>query len=219
MIFKDRVDAGRKLADALADLAGKDGVVLAIPRGGVVVGAEVAIKLGLELDLIIPRKIGAPHNPEVAIGAVTQNGTTILDRRLIEIIGVGKGDLEEKINYEIEEIRRRISLYKDVEEKQSYEGRQLIVVDDGVATGYTMVAALRSARNLRPRELVVAIPVAPPETLEILKKEVDWAVCLHTPEVFYAVGQFYRSFEQTEDGEVIDILYELKKNKKTHYLK
>ena len=215
MIFKDRVDAGRKLADALAGLAGKDGVVLAIPRGGVVVGAEIAKKLGLELDLIIPRKIGAPHNPEVAIGAVTQDGTTILDRRLIEMIGVGQGELEEKINYEIKEIRRRMSLYKGAEEKQSYEGRQLIVVDDGVATGYTMVAALRSARNLRPRELVLAIPVAPPETLEMLKKEVDRAVCLHTPEVFYAVGQFYRSFDQTEDGEVIGILNELKKNKKT----
>lgn len=213
MIFRDRADAGRRLANRLADLAGKDGVVLAIPRGGVVVGAEIARKLGLEIDLIIPRKIGAPQNPELAIGAVTQDGTTIFDRRLIDLLGLSESELEEKISFEIHEIKRRMSLYRGSEETPNYEGRRLIVVDDGIATGYTVLAALRSARNFHPRELILAIPVAPPDTLAMLEKEVDRIVCLHTPDVFYAVGQFYQHFDQTEDEEVINILKELKKVK------
>ena len=211
MLFKDRVDAGRQLADKLSGQIGKDGLVLAIPRGGVVVGAEVARKLGLELDLIIPRKIGAPQNPEVAIGAVTQDGTTIFDRRLIGLLGVSELEIEDKISCEISEINRRMSLYRGSENHPDYAGRQLVVVDDGVATGYTMLAALRSARHFNPRELILAIPVSPPDTLEMLKKEVDRTVCLYSPEDFYAVGQFYQRFDQTEDDEVIKILKELKK--------
>lgn len=211
MLFKDRVDAGRQLADKLSGQIGKDGLVLVIPRGGVVVGAEVARKLGLGLDLIIPRKIGAPQNPEVAIGAVTQDGTTIFDRRLIGLLGVSELEIEDKISYEISEINRRMSLYRGSENHPDYACRQLVVVDDGVATGYTMLAALRSARNFNPRELILAIPVSPPDTLEMLKKEVDRTVCLYSPEEFYAVGQFYQRFDQTEDDEVIKILKELKK--------
>jgi len=211
MLFKDRVDAGRQLADKLSGQIGKDGLVLAIPRGGVVVGAEVARKFGLGLDLIIPRKIGAPQNPEVAIGAVTQDGTTIFDRRLIGLLGVSEPEIEDKISCEISEINRRMSLYRGSENHEDYAGRQLVVVDDGVATGYTMLAALRSARNFHPRELILAIPVSPPDTLEMLKKEVDRTVCLYSPEDFYAVGQFYQRFDQTEDDEVIRILKELKK--------
>lgn len=211
MVFKDRVDAGRQLSDKLVGYAGKNGVVLAIPRGGVVIGAEIARRLGLGLDLIIPRKVGAPQNPEVAIGAVTQDGTTIFDRRLIEMLGISEFDFEDKISCEINEIKRRMVLYRGSENHQDYKGRQLIVVDDGVATGYTMLAALRSARNFHPGELILAIPVAPPDTLEMLEKEVDRVVCLLVPDDFYAVGQFYECFDQTEDEEVIKILKELKK--------
>lgn len=211
MIFKDRVDAGRQLADKLAGYAGKDGLVLAIPRGGVVVGAEIARRLGLGLDLIIPRKVGSPQNSEVAIGAVTQDGTTIFDRRLIEVMGISELEFEDKISCEINEIKRRMYLYRGSENHQDYEGKQLIVVDDGVATGYTMLAALRSARKFHPRELILAIPVAPPDTLEMLEEEVDRAICLLVPEDFYAVGQFYQCFNQTEDEEVVKILKELKK--------
>jgi len=214
VIFKDRTDAGRLLAEKLAGRIGKDGVVLAIPRGGVVVGAELARKLGLKLDLIIPRKIGSPQNPEVALGAIAQDGAAILDRRLIELLGVTDAELKEIMTYELEEIKRRMSLYRGSANHRNYTGKQIVVVDDGIATGYTMLAALRSARNLRPRELILAIPVAPPETLEILKKEVEHSVCLLTPANFYAVGQFYESFDQTDDEEVVKILKELKEIEK-----
>ena len=213
MIFKDRTDAGRLLAEKLVGRIGKNGVVLAIPRGGVVVGAELARKLGLKLDLIIPRKIGSPQNPEVALGAIAQDGAAILDRRLIELLGVTDAELKEIMAYELEEIKRRMSLYRGSANRGNYTGKQIVVVDDGIATGYTMLAALRSARNLRPRELILAIPVAPPETLEILKKEVDHSVCLLTPANFYAVGQFYERFDQTGDEEVVKILKELKDGK------
>ncbi len=213
MIFEDRIDAGNQLAEKLADIAQKDGMVLAIPRGGVVVGAEIAKKLYLELDIIIPRKIGSPWNPEVAVGAVTQDGTTILDHRLIERIGVSEFELKNIIALEINEIRRRMLVYIGNESSRNYKGRQLIVVDDGVATGYTMLAALRSARNFQPGELVLSVPVAPLDVLAMLEKEVDRVVCLYTPETFYGVGQFYRRFEQTSDEEVINILKELKRIK------
>ncbi|HBC92770.1 MAG TPA: phosphoribosyltransferase, partial [Pelotomaculum sp.] len=158
------------------------------------------------IDLIIPRKIGAPHNPEVAIGAVTQDGATIFDQRLMELLGISRGELEDRAAYELNEIRRRMALYGAGRNIGKSGGRQLIVVDDGVATGYTMQAALRSARSYGPKELVLAIPVAPRDTLELLGKEVDRAVCLMVPDDFYAVGQFYESFEQTEDEEVMEIM-------------
>lgn len=206
MIFHDRAEAGRMLAEELAGFVKKDALVLAIPRGGVVIAAELARLLKLTIDLIIPRKIGAPHNPEVAIGAVTQDGTTILDHRMIEMLGINQEELEDRITKQVNEIRRRLILYGAGQNIEKSSGRQLIVVDDGVATGYTMQAALRSARGYGPKELVVAIPVAPRDTLRLLEKEVDRAVCLTVPEDFYAVGQFYEDFEQTKDAEVIEIM-------------
>lgn len=206
MIFRNRAEAGKMLAEELAGFIEKDALVLAIPRGGVVIAAEIVRLLNLSMDLIIPRKLGAPQNPEVAIGAVTQDGTTLLNQRLIELLKLSKMELQDLVAYEVGEIRRRMALYGAGQNIEKSGGRQLIVVDDGVATGYTMQAALRSARSYGPKELVVAIPVAPRDTLELLKKEVDRAVCLTVPEDFYAVGQFYESFEQTEDGEVIEIM-------------
>ncbi len=210
MIFKNRADAGRKLAEKLAGCVDADGVILAIPRGGAIVGAEIAGEFGLVLDLIIPRKIGSPQNPEVAIGAVTQDGSTILDQRLIELLRVSELELKDIIAGEIKEIDRRMALYGAGKDRENYVGRQLVVVDDGVATGYTMLAALRSVRNLSPKELILAIPVAPPDTLELLKKEADRTICLFTPDHFYAVGQFYENFEQTADEEVVNVLMKLK---------
>ncbi|MFX4262967.1 phosphoribosyltransferase [Pelotomaculum propionicicum] len=213
LIFKDRVDAGKQLAERLAGRVERGGLVLAIPRGGVVVGAEIARKLGLEIDLIIPRKIGSPQNPEVAVGAVTQDGSTILNKQLVEMLKITELELEEAISREIKEIKRRTALYRGTEEHKDMAGLQVVVVDDGVATGYTMFACLRSAKILHPKELILAVPVAPPDTLAQLKKEVDYAVCLHVPEDFYAVGQFYERFDQTRDEEVIKIIKELKKVK------
>lgn len=210
MIFEDRSDAGRQLAEKLQPLAHSEGLVLAIPRGGVVVGAEITKRLGLKMDLIIPRKVGAPHNPEVAVGAVTQDGTAIFNQPLVDLMGISEFELKEKAASEIAEIKRRMNLYRGDVDYPDCRGRQLIVVDDGVATGYTVLAALRSVRKLGPGELILAIPVAPPDTLELLKKEVDRAVCLVVPENFYAVGQFYQRFEQTGDSEVIKLLQEFR---------
>lgn len=210
LMFRDRVEAGRKLAEKLEGTVESSGLVLAIPRGGVVVGAEIARRLGLDLDLIIPRKIGSPQNPEVAIGAVTQDGSTILNTRLIEKLGITDLELQEAITRETMEIIRRVALYGGGWEQKDCSSRQIVVVDDGVATGFTMLACLRSARNLHPRELILAVPVAPPDTLGLLQKEVDRAVCLLTPDSFYAVGQFYENFDQTSDEEVVKIMKELK---------
>lgn len=210
LMFRDRAEAGRKLAEKLEGTVESSGLVLAIPRGGVVVGAEIARRLGLDLDLIIPRKIGSPQNPEVAIGAVTQDGSTILNTRLIEKLGITDLELQEAITRETMEIIRRVALYGGGWEQKDCSGRQIVVVDDGVATGFTMLACLRSARNLHPSELILAVPVAPPDTLALLQKEVDRVVCLFTPDNFYAVGQFYEIFDQTSDEEVVKIMKELK---------
>lgn len=213
MVFENRRKAGQKLADKLTGLIADDCLILAIPRGGVVVAAEVAERFGAELDLIIPRKIGSPQNPEMAIGAVTQDGTTILNQRMVDILRIGRRELNEKISDEIKEIKRRMFLYRGSDAGVAGEGRQVIVIDDGVATGYTMLAALRSVRNLLPREVILAIPLAPPDTLKMLEKEADKVLCLLSPADFYAVGQFYRDFEQTGDDQVIKILEEQKKNR------
>lgn len=213
MVFRDRIDAGRQLADKMEPLISNNAMILAVPRGGVVVAAEIASRYGLEMDLIIPRKVGAPHNPEVAIGAVTQDGASIFNDNMVEMLGISEFELRDRSDREIEEIKRRMKIYRGSKDYPDCRGRQVIVVDDGVATGYTVFAALRSARNLEPSELVLAIPVAPPDTLELLKAEVDQAVCLVVPDNFYAVGQFYENFEQTSDEDVINIMKEIVKKK------
>ncbi|HAP93360.1 MAG TPA: phosphoribosyltransferase [Desulfotomaculum sp.] len=208
-MFRNRVEAGRKLAEAMQDRSYKDGVVLAIPRGGVVVGAQVARSLKTPLDLVIPRKIGAPHNPEAAVGAVAQDGTTIFNHQVLSILGIGKEDLQGVVEEQVEEIHRRMKMYRGREDYPSYDNKQVILVDDGIATGYTVLAALRSVKNMfKLKELILAIPVAPPDTLNMLRTEVDRVVCLLTPPDFYAVGQFYVDFPQTTDEEVISLLRE-----------
>jgi len=209
MIFKDRVDAGKKLAGALKQWDFSNGLVLAIPRGGVVVGAEVARALNIGLDLIIPRKIGAPQNPEVALGAVAQDGTTFFDKFLLSKLDLTPRDLSDTVHCEMVEIKRRMEVYRNSTAGPDLTGRPVIVVDDGVATGYTMLAALRSVKKFAPLAVTLAIPVAPPAVLVLLEKEVDQVVCLLAPENFYAVGQFYQNFDQTGDDEVVRLLREL----------
>ncbi|RKO65524.1 phosphoribosyltransferase [Desulfofundulus salinus] len=209
MIFSDRVEAGKKLAGEMAGVCKHNGLVLAIPRGGVVVGAEIARSLGMPLDVIIPRKIGAPHNPEVAIGAVTQDGTTFFNHSLLAFLGLEEKDLTGLVDEQKREIKRRMILYRGGVEYPDYSGRCIIVVDDGIATGYTVLAALRWIRQkFKPQKLILAVPVAPRDTLDRLKDEVDQLVVLAAPDDFYAVGQFYRDFSQTTDQEVIQILKE-----------
>jgi putative phosphoribosyl transferase len=205
--FTDRNEAGNKLALALEDFKG-NGIVLAIPRGGVVVGYVIAEKLGLPLDVIIPRKIGAPNNPELAIGAVAEDGTAILDNNLIRYLGVSTKFIIEETERQKQEIHRRLRLYRQDGGYPNVKGLDVIVVDDGIATGSTMKAALASVKNRGAHSVTVAVPVGPPKTIEELEKIADRVVCLYTPEFFQAIGQFYSDFSQTQDEEVIELLRE-----------
>jgi putative phosphoribosyl transferase len=210
--FTDRIDAGKKLALELKDFSGKKGIVLAIPRGGVVVGYMIAKSLNLPLDLIIPRKIGAPDNPELAIGAVAEDGTVILDEKLISYIGASQEYVKAETERQKREIERRLKLYRQDVSYPSLMGLDVIVVDDGIATGSTMKAALASVKNRGAVSVTVAVPVGPPSTIKELNKIADLVVCLYTPEFFQAIGQFYADFSQTTDKKVIELLKESKRS-------
>jgi predicted phosphoribosyltransferase len=205
VIFANRVEAGERLGDALRPLAGSNAVVLAIPRGGVIVAEAAARALGAPLDVVVPRKIGAPGNPELAIGAVAP-GIRVLDRRMVVGLGVSDAYLDREIAAQEAEIERRQHAYRQGRPQQPVEGRVAIVVDDGVATGSTAVAALRWAREQGAERVVLAVPVAPPQSLERLRAEADDVVVLETPSPFFAVGEWYRDFDQTSDRQVVDAL-------------
>ncbi len=206
MIFRDRADAGRQLAAALDGFRDRRPFVLAIPRGGVAVGFEVAAALSAPLDVIVPRKLRAPYNPELAVGAVAHDGSVYLDTDLVRSLHAPQDYIREEIATQLEEIRRRMRLYRGERPTPDLSGYTAIVVDDGIATGATMIAALRAARAMHPTRLVVAVPVAPRGVVDRLQTEADEVYCLYTPEVFYAVGQFYDDFGQTIDDEVIRLL-------------
>jgi len=205
VIFADRMEAGDRMGLALRSLAGSNAVVLAIPRGGVIVGEATAGALGVPLDVVVPRKIGAPGNPELAIGAVAP-GIRVLDPRMVGGLGVSDAYLDREIASQEAEIERRQHTYRQGRPPQPVEGRVAIVVDDGVATGSTAVAALRWARGQGAERVVLAVPVAPPQSLERLRAEADDVVVLETPSPFFAVGEWYRDFEQTSDRQVVDAL-------------
>jgi len=208
--FADRVEAGKRLASGLADFAGKKAIVLAIPRGGVVVGYEIAKALNLSLDVIIPRKIGAPDNPELAIGAMTEDGTIILDNNLVTYLGVSQDYIKDESGRQKSEIERRLKKYRQNEPYPGLKGLDVIIVDDGIATGSTMKAALASVKNRGARTVTIAVPVGPPSTIKELKKQADRVICPYTPEYFQAIGQFYANFNQTTDEEVIQLLKQSK---------
>lgn len=215
MLFKDRIQAGQELAKKLLKYKDKDVIILAIPRGGVVVAYEIAKALNSPLDLIIPRKIGAPYQPELAIGAVTQDGTIILNEDIVSYLPIPNGYIEAEAEKQKMEIERRLMKYRGSVIEPNISNKIVIIVDDGIATGATMLAAIASIRKKKPLEIVVAIPVAPIETLKKIKEHADEIVCLYTPEPFFAIGQFYERFEQLEDEEVINLLNKSKEvNKK-----
>jgi putative phosphoribosyl transferase len=207
MIFRDRRDAGQQLAKRLLSFHHRDDVlVIGLPRGGVMVAAEVANALCVPLDIVVPRKIGAPGNPEYAIGAITEEGEFVGEPDLISTLGVSSSDLSRIIQKERTEAQRRLKHYRGNRPPLMLEGKTAIVVDDGIATGATMKAAIRSIKNKGAERLLVAAPVASPETVEILRPEVDEIVILDAPQEFAAVGMFYDEFEQTTDEEVIQCL-------------
>jgi len=208
MIFHDRRDAGRQLAGQLQHHESSRPVVLALPRGGVPVGYEVARALDAPLDILVVRKLGAPGQPELAIGALVDGDRPegVLNESTIAMLGVDRTHLRAEIEREIGEIRRRQAVYRGGRPPLALAGRVVIVVDDGLATGSTMRAALRGVRHHAPKRLVLAVPVAPPDVLAALAAEVDEVVCLHKPTDFDAVGRFYRDFEQISDTEVVRLL-------------
>jgi putative phosphoribosyl transferase len=204
-MFADRAEAGERLAAALLDHAGPEVVILAIPRGGVIVGEAVARALGAPLDVVVPRKIGAPGNPELGIGAIAP-GVQVLDRRMVQALDVSGAYLEREIAEQEREIERRQRAYRAGRAPLDVRGKVAVVVDDGIATGGTAVAALRWARSRGAERVVLAVPVAPGRSLEMLQGEADDVVVLATPEPFLAVGEWYRRFDQTTDEEVIEAL-------------
>ena len=209
MRFRDRQEAGQLLAQALILFKGKkDVIVLGIPRGGVVVAAEVARAIGAPLDVYITRKIGAPYNAELAIGAIASSGDVVLDEALIGSLGVSPEYVQGETERQRREIERRLKEYRGNRLAQKLEGKTVLLVDDGIATGATTLAAIRALKKQKPAELILAVPVGAPDAVARLREEVDKLVCLDTPQLFWAVGAFYITFNQTSDGEVVQLLEE-----------
>ncbi|HUW22352.1 MAG TPA: phosphoribosyltransferase [Candidatus Bathyarchaeia archaeon] len=206
MVFRDRDEAGKKLAQKLAKCRKSKPLVLAIPRGGVVIGKEIADFLSCPLDIIVTKKLGAPHEPELAIGAVDPDGDIVIDDRLAKIVGADKGYIKQEASIKKEEILRRMRLFRPGKEDLSVGGKTVILTDDGIATGATMEAAIRYVIKKSPKKIILAIPVASPESISKLKDLVDEVVCLEEPSFFSAVGQFYQDFPQISDEEVLKIL-------------
>ena len=206
-LFRNRRDAGRRLAGRLSGLAGRpDVLVLALPRGGVPVGFEVAAALDAPLDVFLVRKLGVPGQPELAMGAIASGGLRVIDRRLVERLDISSSEIAAVEARELRELERRQSAYRDGRPAPAVPGRTIILVDDGVATGSTMKAAIQALREERPAAIVAAIPVAPPSAVAPLEALADEVVCLATPEPFLAVGRFYDDFEATSDEEVRGLL-------------
>ncbi len=206
-IIKDRAEAGKKLAEALAIYEGqRDAVVLALPRGGVPVAAEVAELLRVPLDVYVVRKLGVPGHVELAMGAIAGDGTCIIDEEIVSSLHVNAAAVQEVIFREIEELRRREKAYRDDRTQVNVAGKTVILIDDGLATGATMRAAVTALRKRDPSKIVVAVPVAAARTCQLLSQVADRVVCPHAPETFVAVGLFYENFEQTSDDEVRRLL-------------
>ncbi len=207
MIFRDRQEAGQKLAEKMRRLQGSlETVLLGLPRGGVVVAAEAAKWLRLPLDIVVTRKIGAPDNPELAIGAITEDGEAALDEAIIAAWQIPAEYIKQEIAKEKQEARRRLELYRSGRPALNLKNQTAILVDDGIATGATMRAAIASARAKGAKKVMVAAPVIAADTLEALQKKADEIIYLDAPAYFGAVGAFYENFEQVEDEEVIALL-------------
>ncbi|SPE24063.1 Phosphoribosyltransferase [Burkholderiales bacterium] len=213
VLFSDRTEAGRALASQLAKLDLPAPLVLALPRGGVPVAVAVARELNAPLDLLLVRKIGVPWQPELAVAAIVdgQQPELVVDEETRQAAGVDQAYIDAEAKVQLQEIERRRRAYLGERLPLSVQGRTAIVVDDGIATGTSMRAALQALRRRNPAAIVLAVPVAPRETIQALRRQVDQVVCLAQPEPFYAVGMHYRDFHQIEDAEVIAALSAMSK--------
>lgn len=209
-MFYDRYEAGQKLASALKKYRDKRNVIiLAIPRGGVVTGFEVAKALNVPLDIVVARKIGAPGNPEFAIGAVSEKGEIILNEETVSNYRISQDYIKKEAKSQRAEVKRRLAEYRGKKKPINLKNKIVIITDDGIATGASVKAAISSVKTENPKKIILAMPVAPPGTIEELKKQVDEAVVIEKPSMFFAVGQFYQIFDQTSDEEVKKILGEI----------
>jgi putative phosphoribosyl transferase len=205
--FRDRAEAGRALARVLSHYAGRDDViVLALPRGGVPVAAEVAKELGAPLDVFVVRKLGVPGHEELAMGAIASGGVLVLDDGVLRWLGISEEQVQRALTRELDELRRREAAYRNGRPLPDLKGKTVILVDDGLATGTSMQAAARAVRRHQPARIVIAVPVASRATCDQFRDDVDEVVCAVTPEPFYAVGNWYEDFSQTSDEEVRELL-------------
>lgn len=210
-MFKDRDDAGRQLSEKLKKYQNDAPLILALPRGGVPVAYQVSQSLNAPLDVFVVRKIGFPGNPEFGVGSVAPD-VLFLDENSLHMLGLRHSDMREIIALEQQELERRLHLYRGETDFSNIIGKTVILIDDGIATGVTTRAAIEGIQRLKPNKLILAVPVAPLETVNALKKLVDELICLEIPSVFYAVGAFYQSFLQVSDDEVIVLLKKAKQN-------
>jgi predicted phosphoribosyltransferase len=205
--FRNRADAGRRLAEKLAAYASRPEVlVLALPRGGVPVGDKVARALGVPLDVFLVRKLGVPGYEELAMGAVATGGVRVLNDEIVRGLGISECQIDAAVAQELHELARRERLYRRGRPPPDVAGRTVILVDDGLATGATMRAAVAALRQQQPTRIVIAVPTASPDTCEAMKAEADDVICAMTPEPFFAVGAWYEDFTQTTDDEVRELL-------------
>lgn len=211
IIFIDRRDAGNKISMELEKFKDDNPIILAVPRGGIVTAYETIKKFEFQWDLIIPRKIGAPHNKELAIGAVTSDGTYFVDEKYIDMLNVSQEYIKKEAYEQTEEIKRRLKKYKGNENFPEVKDKTAIIIDDGIATGFTILAAIRSVKKHGAKKIILAIPVAPHDTVAQLEAVVDEVICLLIPDEFYAVGLHYKNFKQTTDEEVINMITELRR--------
>jgi predicted phosphoribosyltransferase len=217
MVFTNREDAGRRLASRLVEYANhEDVIVLGIPRGGVPVAYEVARALDLPLDVFVLRKLGAPGREELAFGAIGSGGVRILDKSIVEALGLSQLDIDLVTRVERVELIRRERLYRGGRPPLDVRGKTVILVDDGIATGSSLRAGVLALRQMQPARIVIAAPVAPPSAMNRLRLEADDVVCVETPEVFYGVGQFYHDFSQTSDEEVNELLDRASRQRSEH---
>jgi len=204
--FLNRTQAAELLAQKLEKLTDKNTVILGIPRGGIVIAKNIAKKLSVDFDIVLSRKIGAPFNPEFAIGAVSEDGRVFFNKAVLYDIDIKQDYIKKAAQYELEEIKRRAALYRKVKPKLVLEGKTVIISDDGVATGVTMQATIWAVRQEKPNKVIIALPVGPYDVIVKLANESDEILCLRVPEFFSAVGQFYIDFPQIKDSQVLELL-------------